>query len=79
MGNLGLDRMSLEGVTMSKSITQVYTAKDWGEFNEYVEENRMSHLFQRRLTNKAVEEALTMHPDLPVESFNKVSLNVRKV
>jgi|15BtaG_2_1085339.scaffolds.fasta_scaffold00346_11 predicted nuclease with TOPRIM domain len=70
----------IEGHTVSVSEQKVFTPTDWTDFYEYVEENKMSYLFQRRLTQKAVEEAVSLHGSaIPVEKFIKRSISVRKV
>ena len=69
----------IEGHTISVTAQDVFTPTDWTEFYAYCEENRCSYLFQRRLTQKAVEEMLAQDPDLPVDKFVKHSISMRKV
>jgi len=69
----------IEGYTVSVTTQNVFTPTDWADFNSYCEENKCSYLFQRRVTQKAVEEMLKLNPDLPVEQFTKYGVSMRKV
>ena len=70
----------IEGFTVSVTEQELYTPIDWAAFGVYVEENRLTHLYQRRLTQKAVEEAVSLYgSEVPVEKFTKRSISVRKV
>ena len=70
----------IEGFTVSVTEQELYTPIDWAAFGVYVEENRLTHLYQRRLTQKAVEEAVSLYgSEVHVEKFTKRSISVRKV
>ena len=69
----------IEGHTISVTSQDLYTPTDWADFNAYCEENRCSYLFQRRLTQKAVQEMMDLGEELPVEKFTKHAISVRKV
>ena len=79
MSEQGLDRIALEGVTISATTQTFYKAIDWADFDRFAAENQLTHLYQRRLTQAAVAEALNLNPDLPVETATKRSLSVRKL
>ncbi len=70
----------IEGHTVSVTEQDLYKPTDWTDFYKYVENNKMSYLFQRRLTQKAVQEAVALNgSEVPVEKFTKRSISVRKV
>ena len=79
MNEQGQDLARANGYTFSVKKQELYTPTDWALFGEFCEENKLSHLYQKRVTQKAVEEAVALYGDnLPVEIFQKVSLNARK-
>ena len=69
----------VENHTISISSQDVFTPTDWSEFETYCENNHASYLFQRRLSQKAVQELVEKGEELPVEKFTKRSISVRKV
>lgn len=79
LNSQGQDLARANGYTFSIQKQDVYNATDWADFCNFVEENRCSHVFQKRLTQKAVEELVALHGDeVPVKTFTKISLNSRK-
>ena len=74
------DLTRIEGFTVSVTRQELFTPIDWSAFGDYVVENQLTHLYQRRLTQKAVEEAVQLYGSaVPVEKFTKRSISVRKV
>ncbi len=70
----------IDGFTVSVNQQELFTPTDWTIFGEYVEANKLTHLYQRRLTQKAVEEAVKLYgSEVPVEKYTKRSISVRKV
>lgn len=76
----GQDAVRANGYSFSVKKQDVYNASDWADFCAFAEENNCAHLFQKRLTQAAVAEAVNIYGDaVPVNTFTKVSINVRKV
>lgn len=79
LGEQGQDLARANGYTFAVKKQQLYSPTDWQLFCEFAEENKCSHLFQKRLTQQAVQEAVNLYgDDVPVEVFEKVSLTSRK-
>ena len=81
LGEQGQDLARANGYTFSIKKQELYSvpSERWGEFYEFVEENKCAHVLQRRLTQQAIEELVTLHGDeVPVEIFEKTTLNTRK-
>lgn len=85
-----LDKMKAEGCersagkTASASISSnlVYNVKDWDAFTAFVYKKKCAHLFQRRVSNAAVDEMFRLNPKggVPgVEAFNKEGINLRNL
>lgn len=83
-----LDLMEAQGITSTKvpgvaalSVTEkeVYQAEDWGQIFEFIHENQMAHIMQKRLSSTAVEELAGMGTEVPgIGKFKTKTLNVRK-
>lgn len=80
MKEQGQDSAKTQGYSFSVKQQDLFNAKDWAELCEWAENNRCAHIFQKRLTQAAVAEAVNIYGDaVPVETFTKVSMNVRKL
>lgn len=79
MGEVGLTLAQTPFGTVSISDAIVPNTTDWGEFEEFVYQNRAIYLFQRRLSSTAYREELKLREKIPgVEPFTKRTLSLRK-
>jgi hypothetical protein len=80
MKEQGVDSTRLKGIaTLTRVEQQIPVAEDWGQIYQFIEDNAMPHLLQRRLSNTAVEELEAIGTPVPgVGKFTRVSLSVRK-
>lgn len=76
----GLSSTKIPGVaTLTKTEQDVPTAEDWGAIYQFIEENQMPHILQRRLSSTAIDELLAQGIVVPgVTKFRKIGLSVRK-
>jgi hypothetical protein len=83
-----LDLMQAQGISSTKipgvaalSVTkkEIAVAEDWGQIFEYIHENNMAHILQKRLSSSAVEELEGMGTQIPgIGHTTTFTLNVRK-
>lgn len=74
----GVDRTSVNGITLSKSDTQVPNVTDWDALNQFILEQGMLVLLQRRVSGAAWKELLELGTEVPgIESFTKHDVNIR--
>jgi hypothetical protein len=74
----GVDRTSVNGITLSKSDTQVPNVTDWDALNQFILEQGMLVLLQRRVSSAAWKELLELGTEVPgIESFTKRDVNIR--
>lgn len=76
----GLDSTRLAGIaTLTKTVQEIPTAEDWGQVYEYIINNDMPHLLQRRLSAGSIKELNDQGIEVPgVTIFRKIGLSVRK-
>ena len=76
----GLSSTKIPGIaTISKVEKDVPAAEDWGAIYQFIEDNAMPHLLQRRLSETSIKELNDQGVEVPgVGTFRKVSLSVRK-
>lgn len=66
MADQGIDRTAIEGIgIISVSKKDVVAVNDWDAYHQYVVENNMPYLLQRRPMNNAVLELLAEGEKLP--------------
>jgi len=74
----GVDRTSVNGITLSKSDTQVPNVTDWDALNQFILEQGMLVLLQRRVSAAVWKELLELGTEVPgIESFTKRDVNIR--
>lgn len=74
----GVDRTSVNGITLAKSDTQVPNVTDWDALGQFILEQGMLVLLQRRVSSAAWKELLDLGTEVPgVESFTKRDVNIR--
>ena len=71
----------VEGHTVSITTQDLFSAPDWKIFDDFAIRNKAAYLYQRRLNQPAIEEAIALYgaDEVPVEKFTKTSISVRKV
>jgi|GEM_PF-3300767 len=78
----GLDRTGNANANVTRSKKRLATACDWDAFNEYVLEKGATYLFQRRLSQKALEEEMSLLPEgetLPgISIYEESSISLRR-
>lgn len=80
MKEQGIDSTRLKGIaTLTRIEQDVPVAEDWGQIYQFIEDNAMPHLLQRRLSQTAIEELQAQGMEVPgVGKFRKISLSIRK-
>lgn len=83
-----IDLMQMQGISSTKipgvaalSVTKkrVAIAEDWGQIFEYIHENGMAHILQKRLSSTAVDELEASGESVPGIGYQEtVTLGVRK-
>lgn len=74
----GVDRTSVDGISLSKSDTQQPTVTDWDAVYAYIKENDLFALLQRRVTATLWKEILDSGEQVPgIDSFWKKDVNIR--
>lgn len=76
----GVDRISVDGISLSISETVVPQVEDWSAVYNMVQETGMFQLFERRISSAAYRELLaTMEgASVPgITSFTKRAINMR--
>lgn len=75
-----LDRIAVNGVTLSRSSTTYPQVTDWEAVHEYILENRALNLLQRRVTTSLWQELLEGGEVIPgIEAFEKTDVNIRAI
>jgi hypothetical protein len=80
MTEQGISSTKIPGVAMLvRTETKMAVAEDWGAIYQFIEDNNMPQLLQRRLMQSSIDELANMGTAVPgVGSFTKVGLSVRK-
>lgn len=80
MADQGIASTKIKGVAMlTVSETTMPVAEDWGAIYQFIEDNAMPHLLQRRLSSTAIDELAALGTVVPgVGTFKKTTLSVRK-
>jgi hypothetical protein len=74
----GVDRTAVDGITLSKSDTVVPTVEDWDALGQFIVENNMLYLLQRRVSAATWKELLEDGVDVPgITAFTKQDVNIR--
>lgn len=74
----GVDRTSVDGISLSKSDTQQPTVTDWDAVYAYIKDNNLFALLQRRVTATLWKEILDSGEQVPgIDSFWKKDVNIR--
>ena len=80
MKKQSLEKASGDLASASISENEVPSVKDWNKLTSWIKKNAAYHLFERRVSKAAWSELVTNRKGRPlpgVESFEKVSLNIR--
>lgn len=76
---LGLDQVRNPNGTFSLSNSVVPSDIDWEIFHQWILDNKMLHLLQRRVSGKEYSEMIAMGETIPgVTPFDKVTLKTLK-
>lgn len=76
---LGMDQIRTPEGTFSLSNSVVPSEIDWEIFHEWILENNMLHLLQRRVSGKEYSDMIAMGERIPgVTPFDKVTLKTLK-
>lgn len=74
----GVDRTSVEGISLSKSDTLQPTVTDWDAVYGYIRDNDLFALLQRRVTSTLWKEIIDSGEQVPgIDSFLKKDVNIR--
>lgn len=74
----GVDRTSVNGITLSKSDQQVPAVEDWDAVESFVLENNMLYLLQRRVSAATWRELAENGTEVPgITGFTKQDVNIR--
>lgn len=75
----GIDRIAVDGITISKSDQDVPTVKDWDAVNQWITEHEALYMYQKRISAAAYKELLAEGVEVPgVETYVKRDINIRK-
>jgi len=67
-------------ITVSVNPEDVANVEDWGEFEEYIYNNRALYLLQRRPSNPSYRDEVAVKGKIPgVETFTKRKLSLKHV
>lgn len=80
MEEQGIESTRIKGVaTLTVTKQDIYNADDWGAVYQFIEENSMPHILQRRLSATAIKELSQQGINVPGTSiFQKRGLSLRK-
>lgn len=80
MGEQGIESTRVKGIaTLTRVEQEVPVAEDWGAIYQFIEDNQMPHLLQRRLSSTSIKELEGQGVEVPgVGKFKKVTLSMRK-
>ncbi len=74
----GIERTTVEGITVSLSKTTVYNIEDYDTFAQYIVQHGYTGLLQRRVSNPFVRELVQAGETVPgLVSFEKEQVNMR--
>lgn len=80
MDEQGLEMTRVPGVaTLTVTTQDVVSATDWAEVYQFIEDNQMPHILQRRLMATAIKELADQGVEVPgTQTFTKRGLSLRK-
>ena len=75
----GLDKTSVDGISMSRSDQEVPAVQDWDAVDHYIVENQMPSLLQRRISSALWNEMREAGIEVPgIDVVTKLDVNIRK-
>ena len=80
MEEQGIESTRIKGVaTLTVTSQDVFNADDWGAVYQFIEENNMPHILQKRLASTSIKELNNQGVEIPgVSVFTKRGLSLRK-
>lgn len=79
LNEMGLDMVRVDGLSITRTSQKVYNVTDWDAFYEYIYKNNAGYLLQRRVMQAGVGELIKNDHDLPIDTFTKHKLSIRKL
>lgn len=80
MEEQGIESTRIKGIaTLTVTAQEVFNAEDWSAVYQFIEENSMPHILQRRLASTSIKELANQGVVVPgVSTFTKRGLSLRK-
>ena len=73
----GVSLMRTDYGTVSVVTTDVASVKDWNALEEYIYKNRALHLLQRRTSDPAYRDEISVRGEVPgVETFTRITVSL---
>lgn len=74
----GIEKTTVDGITVSLTKSTVYNITDYDSFAKYIVDNSYTGLLQRRVSNPFMRELLQAGETVPgIEPFEKEQVNMR--